>query len=60
MSEVETKKIGEEAVTTLANMCSELFVEWLVDLTLEEKEAWLWNASVEMRRIKQRRLLACY
>jgi hypothetical protein len=58
MSEVATKKIEEEAITTMANMCSDLFVEWLVDLTLQEKEIWLWNALVQMHKIKQRRQIS--
>ncbi len=59
MSEVTTVKMEEETVTYMENMCSDLFREWLVDLNLEEKKIWLWNASVEMRKIKQRRPLAC-
>jgi hypothetical protein len=58
MSEVATKKIEEEAITTMANMCSDLFVEWLVDLTLQEKEIWLWNALVQMHKIKQRKQIS--
>jgi len=38
--------------------CSDLFREWLGDLTAEEKEVWFWNASVEMLRIKRRRDIA--
>jgi len=32
-----------------------LFNEWLMDLTPEEKEIWVWNALVEMLKIKQKR-----
>lgn len=59
MSEVETEKIEEGAVTNMERMCSDLFKEWLVDLTFEEKEIWLWNATVDMCKIKQRRPLTC-
>jgi hypothetical protein len=39
----------------MRKICAELFQTWLVELTNEEKEIWLWNALVEMARIKQRR-----
>ena len=39
----------------LIRHCNDLFREWLEDLSAEEKEAWLWNASIEMLRIKRRR-----
>ncbi len=32
-----------------------LFKEWLFDLTPEEKEIWIWNALVEILKIKQKR-----
>ena len=48
--------IKEETVDVdMENMCGNLFKEWLLDLTLQEKEIWLWNALVEMVKIKQRR-----
>ena len=59
MIEIAIAKTKEEPVTCMTNMCSELFKECSVDLTLEEKEIWLWNASVDMYKIKQRRSLAC-
>lgn len=55
MPEVATARRDEEAISCMTNMCSDLFREWLFDLSLEEKEIWLWNASVEMCKIKQRR-----
>lgn len=58
MTEIAIAKTEEKPVTYMTNMCSGLFKEWLVDLTLEEKEIWLWNASVDMYKIKQRRSLA--
>lgn len=39
----------------LAGMCNDLFREWSVDLDVEEKKVWLWNALVEMHRIKKRK-----
>jgi len=59
MSEVATERIGEEAVACMTNMCNDLFKQWSVDLNFGEKEIWLWNASVEMYKIKHRRPLAC-
>lgn len=44
MSETATIKIEEETVSGMKDMCSDLFREWLVDLNLEEKKIWLWNA----------------
>ncbi len=60
MSEVATMKRQEEEMSGMRDMCNGLFREWLADLTLEEKKIWLWNASVQMYRIKQRRPLARY
>lgn len=60
MSEVATMRKQEETVSGMKDMCTCLFREWLTDLDFEEKKIWLWNASVEMRRIKQRRPLGCY
>lgn len=62
MPDVETVKLEEGAVSCMEDMCRDLFKEWLFDLAFEEKEIWLWNASVEMHKIRQRRgrkLLAC-
>ena len=44
MAEIAIAKAEEKPVTYMTNMCSELFKEWLVDLTPEEREIWLWNA----------------
>jgi len=50
--------IPEEKTTLdIEGICRDLFREWQTDLTLEEKHLWLWNASVEMVRIKRRRKL---
>ena len=55
MSEVVTVQMEEETISGMKDMCSDLCREWLVDLTFEEKKIWLWNASVEMLKIKRRR-----
>jgi hypothetical protein len=52
---VETMKEEEVEISGMKQMCSDLFREWLVDLNLEEKKIWLWNALVGMQKIKQRR-----
>lgn len=39
----------------IEDICKNLFKEWLCELTGEEKEIWLWNALVGMKKIKQRR-----
>jgi len=33
----------------------ELYQEWELDLSPQEQEIWLWNAIVEIKKIKQRR-----
>ena len=55
MSQVALGAIEEEVGLGIVNMYNNLLKEWLYDLTLEEKQIWLWNAKVEMIRIKQRR-----
>jgi len=49
-----TKKEGASTAET-EQMCNSLLKIWSVDLTFEEKQVWLWNAWVEMIKIKQRR-----
>jgi hypothetical protein len=44
-----------EAGSGLIDMCNKLFQKWMLELTAEEKEVWLWNASVDLLKIKQRR-----
>lgn len=39
----------------MMNECNQLFQKWLVDLSLEEKEIWLWNAQVAMKKIEKQR-----
>jgi hypothetical protein len=41
----------------MLDVCKELFDSWSEDLSMEEKEVWLWNSLVEMAKIKQRRKL---
>lgn len=55
MPEIETVKPAAEAARFMEDLCRNLFKEWLFDLTAEEKEIWLWNASVEMHKVRQRR-----
>ncbi len=55
MSQVEEAKVEEVVGDEMVNMCISLVKEWLVNLTFEEKQIWLWNALVEMIKIKQRR-----
>lgn len=37
------------------NIFGELYQEWELDLSEQEQEVWLWNAIVEIKKIKQRR-----
>jgi len=59
MQSVITTKPGEDTISAMKEMCNQLFREWLVDLNFEEKKVWLWNASVELYKIRQRRNSAC-
>ena len=55
MSQVTQTPVERKEESEILHMCKELFNEWLHDLNLEEKEIWLWNANVQMLKIKQRR-----
>lgn len=33
-------------------VCGDLLDEWMMDLTFEERQVWLWNAMVAMWKIK--------
>ena len=39
----------------LEGIFDELYREWEIDLQPDEQEIWLWNAMVEIKKIKQRR-----
>jgi hypothetical protein len=39
----------------LENQCNQLVRQCIFELEEEEKEAWLWNSMVEMKRIISRR-----
>ena len=55
MCQVAEVQETQNSEVWMRKICAELFKTWLVELTNEEKEIWLWNALVEMARIKQRR-----
>jgi hypothetical protein len=55
MLQLAEAKVEDAVEAEMVNICSSLFKEWAVDLTFEEKQIWLWNALVEMMKIKQRR-----
>ena len=46
---------GEETDVRTRGLCNDMYREWLFDLNSQEKEVWLWNALVEMAKIRQRR-----
>lgn len=56
MCQVAETKSEQGIEKWMMNECNQLFQKWLVDLTLEEKEVWLWNASVAMKKIEKRRV----
>jgi len=48
-------QVTQETETRMNDRCNRLFQEWSLELTPAEKEIWLWNSIVEMKRIKYRR-----
>ncbi len=55
MLQIAQSNVANEERSGILDMCNDLFKEWLYNLDSEEQKIWLWNASVEMLRIKQRR-----
>jgi len=55
MSRVAEVRVEEEMEAEMVSLCDELLREWSQELSFEEKQIWLWNALVEMVKIKQRR-----
>lgn len=55
MLEVNQAGAQTEQKSKLKDLCIDLFNEWSCGLTYEEQTVWLWNAKVEMVRIKQKR-----
>ena len=45
----------EKEIIEMENMLRDLFNEWMLDFSFEEKQVWLWNAMVEMVKIRERR-----
>jgi|GEM_PF-5656493 len=55
MVETLDVRIAKAPNAGMRNLCEDLFRKWLCDLDCQEKEIWLWNALVDMKRIEQRR-----
>jgi len=55
MQQALEAKTGQENADAIMDGYVPLLKEWLIDLTPEEKEIWIWNALVEILKIKQRR-----
>lgn len=55
MPQVLEAKTEQANADAIMERCAPLFKEWLIDLTPEEKEIWIWNALVEILKIKQKR-----
>jgi hypothetical protein len=51
------KGMGSQEAREIKNLFRNLFKEWLLDLNSQEREIWLWNALVEMEKVKERRSL---
>ena len=52
MLETASSKTQQDIENWMTEQCNGLLKKWLVDLTFEEKEIWLWNAMVAMKRIE--------
>jgi hypothetical protein len=55
MLQTESEVKQEEVKPGLVNMCDQLIKTWADDLSAEEKEIWLWNALIEIKKIQKRR-----
>ena len=55
MFDLENIVEKDKKAVEIENLCRNLVKEWFFDLNYQEKEIWLWNALVEMAKIKQRR-----
>lgn len=55
MCQVVEGKQEQGVESWMMSECNQLFQKWLVDLDQEEKEIWLWNALVAMKKIEKRR-----
>lgn len=55
MLQTPEARVEQNADPALIDMCTNLVKAWFCDLDPEEKEVWLWNASVQLVKIKQRR-----
>jgi hypothetical protein len=58
--EVQIQKNIEDESVEMQNLCSELFHEWMFNLSFEEKQIWLWNSMVELAKIKRRKSQEVY
>lgn len=56
MLELKEAPPCKDETNEMVDLCQSLFNEWMFELRLPEKEIWLWNALVDMRRIRQRRV----
>jgi len=49
------EKPAQDTKIWIESQCNQLFRQWMFDLDEEEKQTWLWNSMVEMKRIMARR-----
>jgi len=55
MLQTERAEVEKEAEVNMEEEYNNLFQECLLDLSLEERQAWLWNSFVALLRIKRKR-----
>jgi len=49
------EKPAQDTQLWIESQYNQLLRQWMLDLDEEEKQAWLWNSMVEMKRIMARR-----
>jgi len=49
------EKPAQDTKLWIESQCSQLVHQWRIELDEEEKQAWLWNSMVAMKRIIARR-----
>jgi len=49
------EKPAQDTKIWIESQCDQLLRQWMLDLDEEEKQTWLWNSMVEIKRIMARR-----
>ncbi|MFA5363295.1 MAG: hypothetical protein WC335_08705 [Candidatus Omnitrophota bacterium] len=55
MAQVFEEKQAQDIKLWMNDQCGQFIRQWMFDLNEEEKQAWLWNSMVAMKKIIMRR-----